>query len=155
MLAIPWLLWNIVTAFIFQNSGYPQDYPPDYPPPGDDPNFPSTNDIGVGEIFWPDFSPTVVWVAFIIGILIYLFGYVAGGKLSGGKILLCVLVATIIGFFSRSLMNPFLGFLVNTFGLSIRTAYVVTSTIWMIYVIGIGVMLYEMFTVTAEEARPD
>jgi len=151
MLRIPCLLLTILTIFIFQ---YPQE-PPYYPPPGEDPNLPDTGDAGIGEFFWPDFNPTVVWVAFIIGILIYLFGYLAGGKLSFGKIIVCVTVASIIGFFSRAVMNPFFGFLVNSFGFSARCAYILTSTIWMIYVLGVGIMLYEMLIVTAEEARPD
>ncbi|MBN1351655.1 hypothetical protein JXJ21_19730 [candidate division KSB1 bacterium] len=143
------LSWNIFAGIFFQ------DYDRyGYPPAGDNPDFPDTTGAVGADFYWPEFNPTVVWVAFIIGLLIYLFGYIAGGKLSFGKIILCISVATIIGFFSRSIMNPILGVFINTFGISPQAAFVVTSTLWMIYIVGIGVMLYEMLVVTAEEAHP-
>jgi len=150
MSAIPFLLWKLLVFFFFQD---PDPY--QYPRTVDNPDYPDSANSGMGDFLWPDFNPTIVWVAFIIGLLIYLFGYIAGGRLSPGKIILCIIISSIIGFFSKSIMNPIFTLLVSTFGISPRSAFIITSTIWMIYVVGVGIMLYEMLTVTAEEAHPD
>ena len=102
--------------------------------------------------FWPDFSPTVAWVAFIIGILLYIVGYFAGGKYGTAKIFTCIVITTIIGFLARSVLNPFMAFLVEGMGLDAHTAFVFATTFWMFFISGVGVMIYETFTVTVDEA---
>lgn len=104
---------------------------------------------------WPDISPTVTWVAFLIGFLFYIIGYFAGGKLSPGKIAMCIVITSIIGFLSRAVLNPVMLFLTQSLNIDPHSAYILASTLWMIFIIGAGVMIYETFTITAEEAHPD
>lgn len=40
---------------------------------------------------------TVVWVAVTVGLLLYIIGYFAGGRLTKGRILVCTVMVTIIG----------------------------------------------------------
>ncbi|MDZ7343209.1 MAG: hypothetical protein ONA90_01710 [candidate division KSB1 bacterium] len=41
-------------------------------------------------------SPTVMWIALTIGLLLYVVGYFAGAKLTLGRIAMCVIIVTII-----------------------------------------------------------
>lgn len=108
----------------------------------------------VYNYLWPEINPTIAWVALLIGVLLMVVGYFAGGRMNGSKILICIILTTIIGFLGRSTLNPVLVFLVLSLKLDPRTAQVLTSTIWMFFVAGVGIMLYETLIVTAKEAYP-
>jgi len=42
-------------------------------------------------------NTTVMWIALTVGILLYIIGFFAGGRLTKGRILLCVILVTAIG----------------------------------------------------------
>jgi hypothetical protein len=42
-------------------------------------------------------SPTIMWIAITIGLLLYVLGYFAGAKLTLGRIAMCVIIVTVIG----------------------------------------------------------
>jgi hypothetical protein len=127
----------------------------EYLDPGTMEQLPPIVNDALSPYLWPEISPTVVWVAFFIGLLLYIIGYFAGGKLSIGKIFLCIILASVIGFLARGVLNYLLAFLIYSMGMVPHTAYILSSTLWMIFVAGVAVMIYETFTVTAEEAHPD
>lgn len=106
----------------------------------------------VYSFLWPEINPTIAWVALLIGLLLIIVGYLAGGRLNTTKIFICIIFTSIIGFLGRSILNPVLVFLVLSLKLDPRTAFVMTSTIWMFFISAVGVMLYETLVVTANEA---
>ncbi|MCK6561034.1 hypothetical protein HUU39_16630 [candidate division KSB1 bacterium] len=42
-------------------------------------------------------NTTVMWIALTVGILLYIIGFFAGGRMTKGRILLCVILVTAIG----------------------------------------------------------
>jgi len=106
----------------------------------------------VYEYFWPEVNSTVVWIALFVGVVLYIIGYFAGGRLSKGKIFVCIALTSILGFLAHPIINPIMRFLVLDLSFSPHSAYVLTSTGWMIFIVGVGVMMYETFTTTAAEA---
>lgn len=42
-------------------------------------------------------NPTIMWIAITVGILLYIIGYFAGGRLTLSRILTCTLLVTVIG----------------------------------------------------------
>jgi len=42
-------------------------------------------------------NPTIMWIALTVGLLLYVIGYFAGGKMKQGRILLCTAMVTLIG----------------------------------------------------------
>lgn len=105
------------------------------------------------EYFWPQVNSTIVWIALFIGIVLYIIGYFAGGKLSKGKIFMCIGLTSIIGFLARPILNPIMRFMVLDLSFTPHTAYILTSTVWMVFIVGVAVMMYETFTTTAAEAH--
>jgi len=102
---------------------------------------------------WPVLSPTVAWVAFLLGLVLLIIGYFAGGHLGKGKIGMCILITSIIGYLSRGVLNYVLVFCVDVLSMSPHTAYVITSSVWMCFIASVAIMLYETFTITVEEAQ--
>ena len=47
--------------------------------------------------FMYNIDTTVVWVAVTVGLLLYIIGYFAGGRLTKGRILVCTVMVTVIG----------------------------------------------------------
>lgn len=46
--------------------------------------------------FIASISPTVMWIAVTVGLLLFVIGYFAGGKLAMGRIGMCVVLVTIV-----------------------------------------------------------
>jgi hypothetical protein len=42
-------------------------------------------------------SPTIMWIALTVGLLLFIIGYFAGAKLTLGRIWMCVLIVIIVG----------------------------------------------------------
>ena len=42
-------------------------------------------------------SPTIMWIALTVGILLYIIGYFAGGRMTLNRILTCTILVTLIG----------------------------------------------------------
>ena len=42
-------------------------------------------------------SPTIMWIAITVGVLLYIIGYFAGGRLTLSRIIVCTLIVTVIG----------------------------------------------------------
>ncbi len=45
-------------------------------------------------------NPTIMWIALTVGLLLFVIGYFAGGKLTIGRIGMCVLLTSVIGVLS-------------------------------------------------------
>jgi hypothetical protein len=149
--------------------------------------------------FIANISPTVMWIAVTVGLLLYVIGYFAGGKLHPGRIGMCVLIVTVAG--TLALPAPIKLYTLVERGISIKTAFVKTAEddttksssgkksanpnrakttaatsgdeipanenapvalqlftfflylLWTAFLVGMGIFLYETFTVTAEEAE--
>ena len=101
---------------------------------------------------WPEINPTIAWVALIIGLLLLIVGYFAGGRLNVSKIIICVIFTSVLGFLGRSVLNPVMIFMVASLNLDVRTAFVLTSSIWMFFISAVSILLYETLIVTAKEA---
>ncbi|MDZ7270515.1 MAG: hypothetical protein ONB30_11550 [candidate division KSB1 bacterium] len=99
-----------------------------------------------------NFGSTATWVAFLLGVLIYIIGFFGGLRLNLPKMLVAVMIATAIAVVARPLVNR-----VHTFVASIlgdQLAGFAVPLLWTVFVLGIGLSLYEAFTVTAKEAHP-
>jgi hypothetical protein len=42
-------------------------------------------------------NPTIMWIAVTVGLLLYVIGYFAGGRLTIKRILMCTIVVTVVG----------------------------------------------------------
>jgi hypothetical protein len=67
-------------------------------------------------------NPTIMWIALTVGLLLFVIGYFAGGKLAMGRIGMCVLLTTIIG--ALALPAPIKLFSLVEKGLNVRTAVI-------------------------------
>jgi len=67
-------------------------------------------------------NPTIMWIALTVGLLVFVIGYFAGGKLAMGRIGMCVLLVTILG--ALSLPAPMRLFSLVEKGLNVRTTVV-------------------------------
>ena len=108
------------------------------------------------------FTAVITFVAVIMGIASYFIGYNAGGKLSKRTIFASIGTAIVIGILGRSLIIlikvkifELLCFIFSGDKLILGTiAEVIIYILWITFIAGIAVYLYETFTVTAEEAHP-
>jgi hypothetical protein len=149
--------------------------------------------------FIANISSTVMWIAVTVGLLLYVIGYFAGGKLHPGRIGMCVLIVTVAG--TLALPAPIKLYTLVERGINIKTIFVKTAEddttksdtgkkstnqtrakttsatpgdeapvdetpplslqlftfflylLWTAFLVGMGIFLYETFTVTAEEAE--
>ncbi|GEM_PF-3186506 len=67
-------------------------------------------------------NPTIMWIALTVGLLLFVIGYFAGGKLAMGRIGMCVLLVTILG--TLSLPAPMRLFSLVEKGLNVKTTVV-------------------------------
>jgi hypothetical protein len=42
-------------------------------------------------------SPTIMWISLTVGILLYIIGYFAGGRMTMSRIMTCTMLVTVIG----------------------------------------------------------
>lgn len=149
--------------------------------------------------FIASISPTVMWIAVTVGLLLFVIGYFAGGSKTLKRIGMCVFLVTVVG--ALALPAPMKLYSLVERGLKLQTVIVGTgepdttqSTVgkkatntrakttpeestdgagviyekapvslqiftfilyllWTAFLIGMGIFLYETFTVTAEEAE--
>ncbi len=99
-----------------------------------------------------NFGSTATWVAFLLGVLIYIIGFFGGLRLNLTKVTLAVSLATVIGVVARPLVNRAHAFAASVVGGQV--AGFVVPLLWTVFVLGVCVSLYEAFTVTAKEAHP-
>jgi len=67
-------------------------------------------------------NPTIMWIALTVGLLLFVIGYFAGGKLAMGRIGMCVLLTTVLG--ALSLPAPMRLFSLVERGLNVKTTVV-------------------------------
>lgn len=67
-------------------------------------------------------NPTIMWIALTVGLLLFVIGYFAGGKLAMARIGMCVLLTTVIG--ALSLPAPMKLFSLVEKGLNVKTTVV-------------------------------
>src|SRR5574342_533102 len=65
-------------------------------------------------------NPTIMWIALTVGLLLFVIGYFAGGKMALGRIGMCVLLVTIIGVLALPL--PMRLFSLVEKGLDVKTS---------------------------------
>lgn len=100
----------------------------------------------------PHFSNTVTWVAFILGIILYIIGYFGGIKQNLAKMIVSGSIAALIYVLARPVVNSIHLFLLNY--LPEKLVGTVLPILWIIYILGIALSIYETVTVTAKEAHP-
>jgi hypothetical protein len=101
---------------------------------------------------WPSLGNTVPWVAFVIGLLIFVISYFAGGRQQQRKIIFATVFSVVIGALCVPLFDKLEIFVSGLFGAG--TARIVVMLLFMLYVVAVGIHLYEIITVTAREAHP-
>lgn len=99
-----------------------------------------------------NFGQTATWVAFILGVLIYVIGFFGGMRLNFSRMLMAIILATAINVVARPLVNSVHSFVATIIGAEI--AGFAVPLVWTIFVLGVALSLYESFTVTAKEAHP-
>jgi hypothetical protein len=117
--------------------------------------------------YWPkikigkSFSAIIIFVALLFGVVMYIIGQFAGGKLNRSKILASIIVATAVGFIARSVLICVQVFLTKGLASVIGNEMVAATiidfflyTIWIAFIAGIAVYFYETIVVTAKEAFP-
>lgn len=67
-------------------------------------------------------NPTIMWIALTVGLLVFVIGYFAGGKLAMGRIGMCILLVTVLG--ALSLPAPIRLFSLVERGLNVKTMVV-------------------------------
>ncbi len=67
-------------------------------------------------------NPTIMWIALTVGLLLFVIGYFAGGKLAMGRIGMCVLLTTVLG--ALSLPAPMRLFSLVERGLNVKTTVI-------------------------------
>jgi len=107
-------------------------------------------------------TAVITFVSIIMGIASYFIGYNAGGKLSKRTIFASIGTALAVGILGRSLtilikvkIFELLCYIFPGDKLILGTiAEVIIYVLWITFIAGIAVYIYETFTVTAEEAHP-
>ncbi|MBN2011448.1 hypothetical protein JW960_19100 [candidate division KSB1 bacterium] len=121
----------------------------------------------IPEAYWPkisvlgSFSSIIIFVALTFGVVIYVIGYYAGARLNKPKILGAITMATLVGLLGRSVeayarywLYYWLEQAIHKPVLSAIVVDVFVYTIWITFIAGISVHVYETFVVTAKEAHP-
>ncbi len=146
-------------------------------PTAEDQNYNNTNQstpqldskrfLEMPAFFWPRImifgspSAVVVYVALIFGISMYVIGYRAGGRLNRGSIITAITLTTLVAVFGRSFilwlqifLYKFLFSVTDSSPVAASLAEAIVYVVWVIFIAGISVNLYETFTVTMKEAHP-
>src|SRR5574341_767541 len=76
--------------------------------------------------FIANLSPTIMWIALTVGLLLFVIGYFAGGKMAIGRIGICVILVSIIS--ALALPAPMKMYSLVEKGLDITTAFVATAS---------------------------
>lgn len=94
-----------------------------------------------------------LYVAFALTLLTFIIGWFGGTKKTKNKVIACVILITVNGFFAL----PIPAYIVRFFlpGMGIVWAFIIVYVIWSAVLVGMGISLYETFIVTAEEGRPN
>ena len=109
------------------------------------------------------YSAVLVIITVIFGLTTFFIGFQAGVKLTKRKILSSIVIAVLIGigarsfnfFFKLKLMELLMIILPNDAILTAASiADGITYVIWMIFIAGIAVYVYETLIVTAKEVHP-
>ena len=101
---------------------------------------------------WPSFNDTVSWVSLVFGFLIYIIAYFAGGKQNKNKILFSIVFCIIIGSLCMPIFQKLELFLSGF--LNENTSWIISMLLFISFISGIGINMYEIITVTAREAHP-
>jgi len=99
-------------------------------------------------LFWPEISNTLSIVAIALSLAIMLFGYLSGIRSNIKSAIWTVILSTVIGFFTMSLIvkaGRVLGILNK------KAAAVVFITIIMFFIAAVAICIYEIVTVTAKD----
>lgn len=103
------------------------------------------------DSLWINLGSTVVTVAVVLGIFVYILGFWSGGRRNKAKINVCILFTTLINFFAMpfalKIYRLFSDWLTPTIG------FIVTLTLWIAFMAGVALHMYEIFVVTAKEAQ--
>ncbi|MCR4439276.1 MAG: hypothetical protein QHJ34_08550 [bacterium] len=99
-----------------------------------------------------NFGPTATWVAFIVGVLMYVVGFFGGLRLNVAKMITAVILSSAISVVARPLVNRVHVFVASILGGEI--AGFAIPLLWTVFVLGVCLSLYESFTVTAKEVHP-
>ncbi len=92
-----------------------------------------------------------IYVAISIGLLLYLIGWFGGGtQQQKSKVLAVVIIITVISIFSLPVPTNLFIMLAPSMG--VEVAFSVVSILWLMFLLGMAISLYETFIVTAEEA---
>ncbi len=102
---------------------------------------------------WLPLGDTFVTVAIVVGIVIYIFGYYAGAKKNKAKVNMCIFLTTLLNFLAMPFAFKAYKFL--SVMLTTTIGFILTVTIWMAFMVGVSVHMYEIFVVTAKEAHPE
>ncbi|MBN1153461.1 hypothetical protein JXB12_00925 [candidate division KSB1 bacterium] len=130
-------------------------------------SFESENFLQMPPYVWPRTtifgvtSAVVVYVALVFGLAMFVIGYNAGAKVNKGPVTTAIILTTIVAVLARSfilwvqyhLFKILYGFF-NNAATAASVAEAVIYFIWILFITGISVNLYEAFTVTAKEAHP-
>jgi len=107
-------------------------------------------------------SMLVIILAFILGLVNIFIGMNAGGKQNIKLIRRCVIYVVAIAIFSKPIFNLIHFYLAKGLSLisfipsEIATGVVgiIVYIVWVTYLVFSGILLYESFIVTAQEAHP-
>lgn len=107
-------------------------------------------------------SAVIVYVALIFGIASYFIGHNAGGKMNKKTIFASIGTATLVGICGRSItilarvkLYELLKYIFSDNQILAGTiSDLIIYILWITFIAGISVYLYETFTVTAKEAHP-
>ena len=127
-----------------------------------------TNFYMIPSSLWPKITiggsvtAVIVFVALIFGIASYFIGYNAGGKINKPTIYSSIIIGVVVGVLGRSFtvllqvkLYEVLNYILPINDIIAATiADVIIYTLWLMFICGICVYMYETFTVTAEEAHP-
>lgn len=92
-----------------------------------------------------------IYISASVGILIYVIGWFGGGvRKSMRKFLGALILIMIISVFSLPIPARIFKFLFPFLG--IPTAFFVVYTLWLFFLLGMVLSLYETFIITADEA---
>jgi hypothetical protein len=72
--------------------------------------------------FIANLSPTIMWIALTVGLLLFVIGYFAGGRMAIGRIGMCVILVTVIS--ALALPAPMKLYSLVEKGLDITTVFV-------------------------------
>lgn len=94
-----------------------------------------------------------IYIAVAVGLLMYIIGWFGGTRNSVKKVIWCVIIVTLVGFFSLPVAARIFNWLLPALGST--GAFALVYIFWSLILISMGISLYETMIVTAEEGRPN